>query len=117
MARLGPDPRRGVGGGGSWGQTTLVRASVLQEGGKKVESLEDARYVLNNGLHAIAALKNVADELSKMHEGSDTPDWVNAELALILSDGVLVDLVEYSDPDRSARYAVQAMAHEQEQNR
>ncbi len=51
--------------GGAWGQTTLVRPSVLQVGEKKCTSLEDGRYVLNNGLHAVKALMSVAAELEK----------------------------------------------------
>ena len=103
--------------GGAWGQTTLVRPSVLQEGGKKCTSGEDGRYVLNNGLHAVKALMNVAAELEAADSGG-SPDWLNEELAEIFSGGgLLVDVVEYSSPDRSARYAIQALAHEQEQNR
>ena len=98
--------------GGAWRQTTLVRPSVLQEGGE-----EDGRYVLNNGLHAVKALMNVAAELEAADSGG-SPDWLNEELAEIFSGGgLLVDVVEYSSPDRSARYAIQALAHEQEQNR
>ena len=103
--------------GGAWGQTTLVRPSVLLEGGKKCTSGEDGRYVLNNGLHAVKALMNVAAELEAADSGG-SPDWLNEELAEIFSGGgLLVDVVEYSSPDRSARYAIQALAHEQEQNR
>jgi len=103
--------------GGAWGQTTLVRPSVLQEGGKKCTSGEDGRYVLNNGLHAVKALMNVAAELEAATSG-ESPEWLNDELAEIFSGGgLLVDVVEYSSPDRSARYAIQALAHEQEQNR
>ncbi len=89
---------------------------MLQESGKKLVSAEDGRYLINNGLHAIKALQNASAELDK--DDADVPDWLNEELAEIFSGGgVLVDLVEYSSPDRSARYAMQAMAHEQEQNR
>ena len=103
--------------GGAWGQTTLVRPSVLQAGEKKCTSLEDGRYVLNNGLHAVKALMNVAAELDTMAE-SPPPMWVNAELAEFFSGGgLLVDVVEYSSQDRTARHAMQALAHEQEQNR
>ena len=102
--------------GGAWGQTTLVRPSVLQEGEKKCTSKEDGRYVLNNGLHAVKALMNVAAEVEKMEES--TPSWVNAELAEIFSGGgLLVDVVEYNTQDRTARYAMQALAHEGDQNR
>ena len=66
--------------GGAWGQTTLVRPSVLQVGEKKCTPLEDGRYVLNNGLHAVKALMNVAAEVETMEE---SPIWVNAELAEI----------------------------------
>ena len=101
--------------GGAWGQTTLVRPSVLHENGKKCTSAEDGRYMLNNGLHAVKALMNVAAELDTMAE---SPIWLNAELAEIFSgDGLLVDVVEYTSADRTARYAIQALAHEQEQNR
>jgi len=101
--------------GGAWGQTTLVRPSVLQEGEKKITSAEDGRYVLNNGLHAVKALKNVAAEVETMDE---SPIWMNSELAEIFSGGgLLVDVVEYSTQDRTARYAMQALSHEQDQNR
>ena len=101
--------------GGAWGQTTLVRPSVLQEGEKKCTSKEDGRYVLNNGLHAVKALMNVAAEVETMDE---SPIWMNSELAEIFSGGgLLVDVVEYSTQDRTARYAMQALAHEQDQNR
>jgi len=101
--------------GGAWGQTTLVRPSVLQEGEKKCKSAEDGRYLLNNGLHAVKALKNVAAEVETMDE---SPIWINSELAEIFSGGgLLVDVVEYSTQDRVARYAMQALSHEQDQNR
>lgn len=101
--------------GGAWGQTTLVRPSVLHEGEKKCTSAEDGRYVLNNGLHAVKALMNVAAQVETMAE---SPIWVNSELAEIFSGcGLLVDVVEYSTQDRTARYAMQALAHEHEQNR
>ena len=101
--------------GGAWGQTTLVRPSVLQEGEKKITSVEDGLYVLNNGLHAVKALKNVAAEVETMDE---SPIWLNSELAEIFSGGgLLVEVVEYSTQDRTARYAMQALAHEQDQNR
>ena len=101
--------------GGAWGQTTLVRPSVLHEGEKKCKSAEDGRYVLNNGLHAVKALMNVAAEVETMAE---SPIWVNTELAEIFSGcGLLVDVVEYSTQDRTARYAMQALAHEGDQNR
>ena len=103
--------------GGAWGHTKLVRPSVLEEGGKKSTSAEDGRYLLNNGLHAVKALMNLAAELEAADSGG-SPDWLNEELAEIFSGGgLLVDVVEYSSPDRSARYAIQALAHEQEQNR
>ena len=93
----------------------MVRPSVLQVSEKKCTSLEDGRYVLNNGLHAVKALMNVAAELESVAE---SPIWLNAELVEIFSGGgLLVDVVEYSTPDRTARYAMQALAHEQEQNR
>ena len=95
--------------GGAWGQTTLVRPSVLQEGEKKCVSAEDGRYLLNNGLHAVKALMNVAAEVETMEES--TPSWVNAELAEIFSGGgLLVDVVEYNTQDRTARYAMQALS-------
>ena len=101
--------------GGSWGQTTLVRPSVLQVGEKKCTSATDGRYVLNNGLHAVMALKKVAAELETMDE---SPTWVNEELAEIFAgSGLLVDVVEYSSQDRTARCVIQAVAHEQDQNR
>ena len=37
--------------GGAWGQTTLVRPSVLQEGEKKCVSAEDGRYVRTQSRH------------------------------------------------------------------
>ena len=102
---------------GRWGQTTLARPSVLEASGRKVVSLEDGRFALNNGLHAIKALQNVAKAIAKMQDGTAVPVWVNEELKLILADGVLVDLVEYSTSDRSARCVAQAIAHEHDQNR
>ena len=51
--------------GGAWGQTTLARPSVLEEAGQKCVSATDGRFVVNNGLHAVRALMNVAAEIEK----------------------------------------------------
>ena len=104
---------------GDWGLTTLARPSILQESGtgKRLVSTEDGRYLVNNGLHAIKALQNVAAVLATAPDGAETPKWLNSELSHIFFSGVLVDVVEYSSPDCIDRCVIQAMAHEQERNR
>ena len=86
------------------------------EGGKKCPSTEDGKYVINNGLHVIQALKNVEAALED-EDLQDPPEWLNVELVELFCKGLLVDLYEYSAPDRTARFAVQVLAHEADQNK
>ena len=104
---------------GNWGATALAGPTLMSEGDAVMTSSEDGGLILFNGKHIICALHLVAARYSAMSasEGS-LAAWVCPRLESIFKEGMRFEIYQFRDPyDRLRHMSIQALAHEQEQNK
>ena len=101
---------------GEYGIGILTIPSILCWDEKPKCSCDDGRYLINNGMSTISALKDLFQDASK-HCEEDAPDWVAGELAEIFKSGLRCDFVQYAEDDRDIVVAWNALAHDADSNR
>ena len=107
---------------GEYGNGILTIPSILCWDQKPKVSLDDGRWLINNGRSTIAALKELFQETQPGHQFEDPVelhqnDWVVGELAEIFESGVRCDFVQYFEDDRDLVVAWNALAHDADNNR
>lgn len=79
-------------------------------------SADDGRFVLNNGKHIVAALKELKAAYPDLDALAEEA-WCVGDLECTFREGFYVDFVEYPEDDRDSQVAMQVFAHEQDQNK
>lgn len=123
--------------GGSYGATSLMGPSLVQQDNKMVLSATDGRFVIYNGKHFISALLR-CQELAGV--GVSTPatgvgvsalaatdgpttaegqmEWLTDQLVDVFTQGLSVALFEFPDGYSNLRHrSIQALSHEEEHNK